>query len=89
MTIITLYTLFFDDIRVIFFHKSADDYFYGLSAFAMLSFIIEMALSMYAVEGYLFSFFFWLDFVSTATMISDVGWLWLIIMGEDLHHGGN
>ena len=83
MTIITLYTLFFDDIRVIFFHKSADDYFYGLSAFAMFTFILEMILSIYAVEGYFMSFFFWLDLVSTTTMISDVGWLWLIIMGEN------
>jgi len=77
-----------DEVRLLFFKKSADDYFYALSTFAMFTFIVEMILSIKAVSGYFLSFFFWLDFVSTISMISDIGWLWLIIIGEG-QHGGN
>lgn len=89
MTIITVYTLFFDDLRIICLPKSFDNTFYGISSAAMAVFTIEILASIYAVDGYFPSFFFWLDLVSTVTMIPDIGWLWdLMIGGGDANDGG-
>jgi hypothetical protein len=35
-------------------------------------FLVEVVVSSIAINGYLFSFFFWLDILSTITMIMDV-----------------
>lgn len=69
--------------------KATDDFFFTLSAIAMFVFIVEILASMYAIEGYFPSFFFWLDLVSTVTMIPDIGWLWLAIIGGDNSGGDN
>jgi 2-keto-3-deoxy-L-rhamnonate aldolase RhmA len=34
------------------------------------------------VDGYFFKFFFWIDFVSTVTIIADIGWIWKLIDTE-------
>ena len=76
MTVITIYALFADDIRLLALPSSTDEAFWGISCFAMACFLIEIILASIAVEGYLFSFFFWLDLVSTISMIPDIGWIW-------------
>lgn len=81
MTLITVYALFFDDIRIILFPKSLDDLFYGITLFGMICFTVEISLATYAKEDYLWSFFFWLDIVSTVSMIPDCGWIWDPIIG--------
>lgn len=83
MALITVYTLYFDDLRIIFFPKSADNIFYSLSTCSFVIFILEIGVSIFAVDGYFLSFFFWLDIVSTITMIPDIGWIWLAIIGGD------
>lgn len=81
MTIITVYALYFDDIRILFFPKSMDDIFYGITLFGMIAFLAEIIIASYAKDGYIFSFFFWLDIISTVTMIPDCGWIWDPIIG--------
>lgn len=81
MTLITIYALFFDDIRVIVFEKKVDDYFYGCTLFGMIAFTIEIVLASLVAEDYWFSFFFWLDVVSTVSMIPDCGWIWEPLTG--------
>lgn len=76
MTLLTIYALFFDDIRIIAFHKDFDDIFYGITAFGIVVFTIEMIVSIYAIHNYLGRFFFYLDLVSTISMIPDCGWIW-------------
>lgn len=75
MTTITVYTLFFDDIRTMFIPKVADDAFYGITTFCMLCFSVEIIFAAYAKEGYVFGFFFWLDVMSTLSMVFDIGWI--------------
>jgi len=82
MSIVTVYTLFFDDIRMVLFKKSMDDIFYNLSFVSMIVFALEFLISCYALDGYFMTFFFYLDFISIITMIPDVGWLWELIVGE-------
>jgi len=81
MTMITVYALFFDDLRIIIFPKSYDDLFYGITLIGMICFILEISFASYAKEDYLWSFFFWLDIVSTVSMIPDCGWIWDPIIG--------
>lgn len=85
MTLLTIYALFFDDIRVLAFPKENDDVFYGITFISIIIFIIEICLASFAREGYTGSFFFYLDIISTVTMIPDCGWIWTHIIenGQD------
>lgn len=73
MTLITLYALFGDDIRMLFFTKSADTVFFNLTYLAFASFMFELILSCIAKEGYFLGFYFWLDLVSNLSLIMDFG----------------
>jgi hypothetical protein len=84
MTLITIYSLFFDDIRSLGFPKSADNVFYIITCFCMFCFLIEILLASIAKDDYFLTFFFWLDLVSTLSMITDVGW---VMSGKN--SGGN
>jgi len=81
MTLLTVYALFGDDIRMIATSKKDDPVFFVLTLIAMSSFLIEIILSCICKPGYIFSFYFYLDFVSTITMVMDVGWIWDPVMG--------
>jgi hypothetical protein len=82
MTLLTFYALFFDDIRILAFHKEFDDIFYGITAAGVIIFFIEIVLSSYAKPEYLFHFFFYLDIISTLSMIPDCGWIWELIINN-------
>jgi hypothetical protein len=75
MTCITVYTLFFDDIRVLFIPKVADDAFFTITVICFLLFLFEIVLSSIVVPKYWLSFFFWLDMMATFSMIFDIGWI--------------
>ena len=81
MSTITVYTLFFDDIRVIAISISGDGVCYGITCFCFLAFLVEILLASISREVYFLTFFFWLDIVSTLSMIPDIGWLWNVIIG--------
>jgi hypothetical protein len=82
MSAVTIYSLFFDDIRTATVTVDKDSIFYGITSFSMFMFAFEITLACIAKEGYFNSFFFWLDFVSTVTMIPDIGWIWFLIVGQ-------
>ena len=86
MTVVTIYALFFDDIRLIAFAKEDDDISYGLTLGCMILFTCEILMNTYAQPKYFNSFFFWLDLVSTLSMIPDCGWIWNSIID---HSAGN
>lgn len=80
MTIVTLWALFADDIRILACPRSIDHIFSGINAGGMLLFFLELAMSSLAQDGYVCGFYFWLDLIATVSMISDVGWVWNRIM---------
>jgi hypothetical protein len=82
MTMITIYALFFDDIRILAFPKAADNVFFGLTLFAIIAYTTEILLASISIDGYFNSFFFWLDIISTVTMLPDCGWIWYPIMQQ-------
>jgi hypothetical protein len=72
MTLITIYALLGDDLRLLFFPRSADNSFTALTSFSMLLFFVELILASFAKTDYLNSFFFWLDLFSTLSLITDI-----------------
>ena len=80
MTLVTIYALFFDDFRIIFLETSADNIFFGLTLGGIIAFTLEILLASYAINGYYYSFFFWLDIFSTISMIPDCGWIWDLLI---------
>lgn len=82
MTIITLYALFADDIRQLFFTKAADKYFSGITCGVMFFFALEIVLSSLAKEDYFLGFYFWLDVVASASLIFDIGWAYDAMLGQ-------
>ena len=51
------------------------DIFYGITAAGILCFALEISLTSYANDEYPWTFFFYLDIISTVSMITDVGWI--------------
>ena len=82
MILLTLYALFGDDIRLAVTDKPADDGFYAMSCVCMLFFILELVMSSIVKDGYFLGFYFWLDLLSTVSLLTDIGWIWDLIIGS-------
>lgn len=74
MAIITIYILFADDVRQLT-DKSNDDGFYGTSFACILIFFLEIIILSIVRPGYVCSFFFWMDLISTLTTLMDIPWV--------------
>jgi len=81
MTVFTIYALFADDIRQLITNKSVDIGFYSMASVCLVMFSLEIFLSCLAKPGYFLGFFFWLDIISTASLIFDIGWISNLIFG--------
>ena len=80
MMVVTLYSLFCDDIKLLFFEKNADHTFMILTSIALAFFLLEIILASIGKVGYLNSFYFWLDLLSTFSMVIDIEPLWDLII---------
>ena len=63
MTLVTIYALFFDDLRLLISPKTDDDYYYGVTLATMILFFLEIIGNTFVNPKYFNSFFFWLDLV--------------------------
>ena len=76
MMIATIYALIGLDFVAWFKMPSKYDMIIDVtSAFALFLFFAEFGLKTYAEQGYVWSFFFWLDFVAAVSLIPDVPWI--------------
>ena len=86
MMILTFFVLFADDIRLLTAPKSVDDGFQIVNSICLFFFIFELVLTTWAktripscsplvIDGYLFSFFFFLDLVAILSMLPDINWV--------------
>lgn len=75
--------LFGEDIRLLSFSLDADPVFTYLNIVAIIIFSIEIVLRSVAKKDYLNSFFFWLDMISTISIISDIDPIWAAMVGEE------
>lgn len=82
MTTITVYALFGDDIRMSVTDKSADDVFFSLAAACLALFSVEIVATFWVKPKYRWSFNFYLDLISTLSLIPDIGWVWQQMIGS-------
>ena len=76
MMIATIYALIGLDFVAWFKMPSKYDMIIDVtSAIALFLFFAEFGLKTYAEQGYVWSFFFWLDFVAAVSLVPDVPWI--------------
>ena len=70
--ILTFYALFADDYRLLLSPKDTDIIWDILTVLVIVAFAAEVVISCFAKLGYLLSYYFWLDIISTASLILDI-----------------
>jgi len=81
--IMTIFALFGDDIRLAFFTKQVDFTFYNLTLICLIGFTIEITLNCVCQDNYFNSFYFYLDVISTISLIADIKYITDIFTGEE------
>lgn len=87
-TLLTLYALFGDNIRLMATDKPMDPVFGIITILAMCVFFIEIVMSCIGKAGYFLGFFFWLDTVSTLSLILDIPAVADYLFGQDQDAAG-
>jgi hypothetical protein len=83
MTLCTILALFLNDIQNAFCPTFIDDPFDIIQLILFILFSVEIILTVIAKDDYLGSFFFWLDFISSVSLLEDISW----ILGKALEGG--
>jgi class 3 adenylate cyclase len=73
LTAATIYALFGEDLRSAAAEASQDKIFQGFTIVIFIVFTVEIGLTCYSKPDYVFKFYFWLDLVSTISLIADMG----------------
>lgn len=76
MSLLTLYILFADDIKILTTDAYSDVPFSISYIILMVIFLIELIMSSIAVDNYFLHFFFWLDLISVVTILLDIHWFY-------------
>lgn len=74
ITLLTVVSLFMEDIRIIFIGTDSDIAVDVVNIVFIVLFMLEIMFSL-SVPGYACSFFFYLDIISTLSIIMDVSML--------------
>jgi hypothetical protein len=82
LSLITIYILFADDIKMIATTKDADPIFSIICICIMIIFFIEFIISSLVIEDYFLGFYFWLDLVSILSMVLDIHWFYLALVNS-------
>lgn len=85
MTAITIYALFGDDVRALSTDKNGDPVFWIINIAVFCFFGIEIIISSLAKPEYFNGFYFWLDLISTLSLLLDIGYVTNPLFGT----GGN
>lgn len=72
------YALFGDDIRILLASAPDDDFFFAATLMTLAFFTVELSIKSYAEPEFVGSVTFWLDLVSTLSLILDVGWFGIV-----------
>lgn len=70
-----------DDIRLLLLTKESDPIFLVLNIITLTLFSLELIVSSICVNGYFGNFFFWLDFISTISIVTDIEPVWNALIG--------
>jgi len=84
MTILTIYAMFATDIQAAFVKPNADWIYDIIDCILFAIFSIEIIIASISKKNYLFTFFFWLDVISTLSLLQDMSFtLEKILTGYD------
>lgn len=75
MTLVTMFALIGDDIRLWAFWKKSDPVFFSGLLLAMVMFAAEILMNTVVVDDFKYSFFFWLDIIATVSLVPDIEWV--------------
>jgi hypothetical protein len=75
MALLTVYSIFAIDIEKSYFGQQSAYIFGYVHIVAITIFTIEMTLSSIGREGYKCSFYFWIDAISTLSMVMEITWV--------------
>lgn len=89
MTVLTIFALTGDDLRLICTDKPADEVFDTLTSVCLAIFIVEIVMSCLGKEDYFMGFFFILDCISTATLVLDLSSIDDAMQGSDYIDSGS
>lgn len=89
MFVVTVYALLGDDLRLALAPKAYDDLFTLLTTISLILFVIELILASIGYDDYLFSFFFWLDLVSSLSLVTDIEPIMSWLFGSSYDDGTN
>jgi Ion transport protein len=81
--LITIWVLIADDLRLACMPPAADTPMATIAMICMCAFVLEIVMYSLGSRRYLFSFFFWLDVLATASMILDIPAVEYAILGQD------
>ncbi len=81
MSIITIYALFSADIQAAWLRIEVDYAFNVIQCLLVAIFTLEWILNIISKIDYPWSFFFWLDFIATVSLIQDIDWVMNPILG--------
>ncbi|EER12037.1 hypothetical protein Pmar_PMAR019142 [Perkinsus marinus ATCC 50983] len=82
-TILTLYALFGDDIRMACFEQDADSTFNAITIACLVVFGIEIILQSFGKPDYFGGFFFLLDVLATGSLVLDLTYVAEDLFGDD------
>lgn len=75
MMMATIYVLFISDIKSAFINKDADFILNITQTICFALFSLEVILASLVQKDYIFSFFFWLDLISTISLLQDIDFI--------------
>ena len=88
MTLVTIWALFGDDIRLCATTKDADEGFLVMTYICLVLFATELAVSSICKENYFLGFYFILDFVATFSLLFDIPEVMEALFGGGGGQGG-
>lgn len=87
--LMTIWALIGDDIRTLSVTVHGDNIFYYITIICFLFFTVEMLICSYSDQTYFLGFFFWLDQVSTLSLLLDIGWISDIVFQTSAENANN
>ena len=75
MALVTLFALVADDLRTWITTRKDDLYFNIGMILSFFLFGLELLVKSCVEDDFKYSFFFWLDFIATLSLIPDIPWL--------------
>ena len=72
MTMITIFALFGDNLRLWLTTKDSDPFFFFGFIISFVLFAAELFVNSCVLHDFKYSFFFWLDFVATLSLVPDI-----------------